>query len=195
VKLQMAKNSLFGILLRSPWWISLLVAGALALLTLALLPKGYEVIAVTVVGPFLVIAAMAAWKQSKLPSAARVEQTTRAAATMAWPEFAGLLEQAFGRDGYAVQRDPQPGVDFALERQGKRTFVSARRWKSARTGLETLRALQTARAAADVSEAVCICLADPSENARSFATRHQITVWQAAELAQALRGLPLPAAR
>jgi restriction system protein len=137
---------------------------------------------------------MAAWRQRLKPSAARIEQTQQAVAGMAWPAFAALLEQAFARDGYTVQRGAAGPVDFVLERQGRRTLVSARRWKSAHTGLEPLRALQAAREAHDdmPTDALCIGLGALTDSARPFAAEHRITVWQLADVAQALRGLALP---
>jgi restriction system protein len=78
-------------------------------------------------------------------------------------------------------------VDFELQRQGRRMLVSARRWKSAQTGVEPLRALQAARQAADASDALFICMGGLTDNARPYATTHGIQVWQAAELALALR--------
>ncbi|MBK8527989.1 MAG: restriction endonuclease [Rubrivivax sp.] len=83
-------------------------------------------------------------------------------------------------------------VDFELERQGQQLVVSAGAWKSARIGLETLRGLQTAREAADGAHALCICLGDLTDTARPFAARHGITIWQAPELAQALKGCCRP---
>jgi restriction system protein len=191
LKFKMAKNSLFAILLRSPWWISAVITVVLGLLGMALLPESMRVAGALSGLPFAVIAVMAARRQWHLPSAARVEQTQQAVAGMAWPAFAALLEQAFRRDGYTVQRDTRAGVDFELERQGRRTLVSARRWKSARTGLEPLRALQAAREAAEAPDALYIGLGPVSDNAQPYAAEHRITIWQAAELAQALRGLPL----
>ena len=95
------------------------------------------------------------------------------------------------RDGYTVQRR-NGAADFELERSGRRMLVSARRWKSARTGLEPLRDLQAARDAAEAPDALYIGLGELSENAaRLWAADHRIAVWQATELAQALRGLPL----
>ena len=94
MKLKMSSNSLFAILLRSPWWISV---------------------------------AIAAFRQWHLPSAARVAKTQQALQTMAWPAFAALLEQAFQRDGYTVQRSQTAAADFELVRQGRRMLVSARR--------------------------------------------------------------------
>jgi restriction system protein len=197
MKFQMAPNSLFAILLRSPWWISVAIGVVIGVLAMALLPESWRVAAALSGFPFLVIGGMAAWRQSKLPSAARIDETQQAVSAMAWPAFAALLEQAFVRDGYTVQRGgAKDDVDFTLERRGRRMLVSARRWKSARTGLETLRALQTAREAADddmPNDALLIGLGELTDTARPFAAEHRIAVWQAAELAQALRGLALGA--
>lgn len=197
MKFQMAKNSLFAILLRKPWWVSLLIAVALGLVAAALLPTDYRVAGAISGFPFLVIAGLAAWRQRLLPSATQVENTRQAVSAMAWPAFAALLEQAFRRDGYTVSRPARNGdaVDFVLERANRRMFVAARRWKSARTGLETLRALQAAREAADgdrINDALVVGLGDLTDTARPFAAEQRIAVWQAAEIAQALRGLPLP---
>lgn len=191
MKLQMAKNSLFAILLRSPWWVSIAVAAALALLAGALLPAAYRVAGALSALPFVVIGALAARRQWKLPSAARVSSTLEAVRSMAWPAFARVLEDAFRRDGYTVLRDTAASVDFELERQGRKMLVCARRWKAARTGLDALRALQATREAADVPDALYICLGELTDNAGQFAAAHRIAIWQAAELAQALRGLPL----
>ncbi len=194
MKLRMAENSLFAILLRSPWWISFAIALALATAAMALLPAAYRVVGAVSCLPFVVIGAVAALRQWRAPSAAQVGQTHAAVAAMAWPAFAKALEDAFSRDGYSVKPGGSAGVDFVLERNGRVTLVSARRWKSARIGVEVLRALQTARDAADAQDALCICLGQLTDSARPFAAEHRIAIWQAAELAKRLRGLaPAPA--
>ena len=187
----MAKNSLFATLLRSPWWVSVAIAAVLSLLALALLPGDYRVAGALSTFPFVVIGAIAAYRQWHLPSAARVSQTLEAVGTMAWPAFSKLLEEAFRRDGYTVQRGTVAAVDFELDRKGRKMLVCARRWKSARTGLDALRALHAAREVADVPDALYIGLGELTDSARPFAAEHRIAVWQADELAHALRGLPL----
>lgn len=186
----MAKNSLFAVLLRSPWWISAAIAVTLATLAAALLPPDYRVVGVVSALPFAVIAAMAARRQWQLPSESDVAQTRESLSALAWPVFAQQLEDLFKRDGWTVQRGSTEPVDFELERQGRRMLVHARRWKSARLGLDTLRSLHTRRQSADASLALCICLGELSDTARPFAKQQGIAVWQAAELAQALRGRP-----
>jgi len=189
----MAQNSLFAILLRSHWWISAAIAAVLSLLAWVLLPTDYRIAGALSSFPFVVIAGMSAWRQRDAPSAARIEQTAQAVGSMAWPAFADLLEQAFRRDGYSVQRRSGSIVDFELERKGRTMLVSAKRWKSARTGLEPLRELQAARDASEAPDALWIGLGALTDTARPFAAEHRIAVWQLSELAQALRGLPLGA--
>lgn len=190
MKLKMARNSLFSILLRQPWWVSLAIAVGLSALAMALLPRDYKLVGALSSFPFVVISAMAAWRQRHRASPAQVESTQAYVAALNWADFAALLQAAFERDGYVVQRGSAAPVDFELERRGRKTLVSARRWKSARTGVEVLRALQAAREAAEASDALLVSLGELSDSARPFAARHGITVWQAAELAQALHPLP-----
>lgn len=190
LKLRMSKNSLFALLLRSPWWVSAAIALVLVLFGLAVLTGAFRVMAVLSGMPFAVIAAVAAHRQWHLPGTARVAETREALAGMPWPAFADLLEQSFRREGYSVTRRPSGPVDFELDRHGRRTLVSARRWKSARTGLEPMRALQAARDAADPPpDGLYIGLGPLTETALPFATAHGIAVWNAGDLARALRGL------
>ncbi len=186
----MAKNSRFAVLLRSPWWASAAIAAALALLAWTLLPRDYRAAGALGCFPFVVIAGMAAWRQRQAPSAARVAQTVAAISAMPWPAFSALLEQAFQRDGHTVQRRGG-AADFELERKGRRMVVSARRWKSARTGLEPLRELQVARDAAAAPDALYIGLGELSGQAAAFAAEQRIAVWHGTELALALRGMAL----
>ena len=78
----MAENSLFAVLLRSPWWISVAIAAVLALLAGALLPAQYRLVGVVSALPFVVIGAMAARRPWRLPSAAQVSQTLQAVGQM-----------------------------------------------------------------------------------------------------------------
>ena len=159
----------------------------------ALLPEGYKIVGALSASPFAVIGALAALRQWRQPSAEEVARLREDVMRMAWPAFAQRLEEVFRRDGYEVRRlDGRDGMDFELERRGRRMAVSARRWKSARTGAEALRALQAARAAGDIADALYIGLGELSENARPYAAQHRIAIWGGFELAQAFKG-PLPA--
>ena len=186
MKFRMAENSLFAILLRSPWWASFAIAAALAAVAAALLPAEYKVVGAMSSLPFAVIGTIAARRQWSQPSTARVEKTREALAAMSWPEFSSALDAAFRREGYSVRAGAAAPVDFELERAGRRTLVCARRWKSARTGLEALRALQAARDASDATDAIYVCVGDISENALPYAKQNRIDVWRAEELTKRL---------
>ena len=87
---RLPENSLFAILLRSRWWISLLVGFGTFLAVRLFLDEGFAFFAAL---PFFVIAAMALWRQFRVPSGARLEAAVGELRAMAWEEFARALEQ------------------------------------------------------------------------------------------------------
>ncbi len=187
MKLKMAPNSLFAVLLRSPWWISILVVLAFALASRALLPEQYRVFGIMGALPFLVIGVMAAFKQFQAPSSEQVARTLQAAAAMSWRDFSAALEQAYGQKGYQVSRLDGPAADLMLAKAGSRTLVAGKRWKASNHGIEPLRALGEARQAQDTSHCVYITLADVGDKTRRFATGNRIDLLHGAALAQLLR--------
>ena len=190
------RNSLFGVLLRAPWWVSVLIGTVIGLVAAALLPAEFRVVGAMSGFPFAVIGAIAAQQQWRLPSAARVQQTQAAVGALGWAPFQALLGDALRGSGYDVQPGTGDAVDMVLQRQGQRTLLCARRWKTARLGVEPLRALQAARQReADEGPqplAICVCLGEISDNARSYATAQGIALWSAADLALVLGGVKLP---
>ena len=79
------------------------------------------------------------------------------------------------------------GADMRLSQGGKTTLVSAKRWKAATHGVEPLRELQAAMAAADASAGVYVAaLGQVSDNARVYARDHGIVVLQGDAVAQLL---------
>ena len=182
MKLKMAKNSLFAVLLRSPWWYSALVVVAFAFAARALLPEPYVVVGMMGAFPFAVIAAMSAWRQWKSPNPQKVSDALARAATMTWADFSGALEKAFTAQGYAVTRITNPAADLQLTKNGAVTLVSCKRWKAASHGVEALRALQQAQQSQGAQHAHYISLASVTDNARRFAQTHGITLLDSAEL-------------
>ena len=91
MKFKMSENSLFALLLRSPWWISMVVVALIALASRALLPEPYVVFGVMGGFPFLVIGIMAAWRQWHAPSPARMAEVLKAAGAMSWRDFSSAI--------------------------------------------------------------------------------------------------------
>jgi restriction system protein len=186
MKLKMARNSLFAVLLRSPWWISILIAVVFAVVAFALLPDPYRVAGALGGFPFAVIGLIALWQQMRLPSARRSEEILRAVGTMNWPQFSALLEEGFARQGYSVER-AQGAADFALSREGRTTLVAARRWKAARIGEESLQALHGAAQSQGAGSCLYVTLGELSDNAQVFAKRNNVQLMQRQALAYVLK--------
>ncbi len=179
----MHKNSLFAVLLRSPWWVSFAVAGGVFALTRAVLPDASPLVAAFGALPFAAIGGYAAWRQLRAPGAAQVAAALDALRAQSWEEFSAALSEAFRRDGYAVARLDVPGADLELTRAGRVTLVGCKRWKAARAGIEPLRELEAAREKRAAHECIYVVAADVSDNAQAFAAEKRIRLLRDAELA------------
>ena len=187
MNLQMSKDSLFAILLRSPWWVSIAIAAVLysaAALWLPVLLPGFYAIFVAL--PFLVIAAYTGWQQLRTPGAARVAATLAALRAMSWDDFSAAIEDAFRRDGYGVSRLDGAQADFELTRAGRVTLVGCKRWKVARTGIEPLRELDAAKHAREAHECIYIAAGELTDNARAFAAATKMQLLHGTELVKRL---------
>jgi len=183
MKWQLPHNSLFAILLRSPWWASALVgAGVLAAGTV-FLPTGFAAFAAL---PFWAIAAVAGWRQLRAPSAAQLAARLERIRAMPAEEFSRALEEAFRREGYGVERLTGAAADLELKKGWRVTFVAARRWKAMRAGIEPLRELDRLRRAREAQECVYVTAGEVSEQARTFAAEKNVRLLEGAELARLL---------
>jgi restriction system protein len=194
MKLSMAKNSLFAILLRSPWWLSGVVAAGVFMAARLALPEVYAFFAAL---PFMVIGVYAGARQLRVPSAARIAGTLEALRAMSWEEFSAAVEDAFRRDGYAVTRLGGAEADYELTRARRVSLVGCKRWKVARTGVEPLRELHAAMRAREAHECIYVAAGEITDNARAFAAEKAIRLVHGAELAKLLpragRGRKRPA--
>lgn len=184
MKLKMSKNSLFAILLRSPWWVSLLIVAAIALVSGALLSAPYAALAVVGAFPFLVIGAMAAWRQRHAPNPDRVAQVLAEVGAMSWRTFADVLAQAFARQGYTVTRLNIKSADMHLRKDARVTLVCCQRWKAAHHGVDALRALVAAQEAQGADQCLYVSVGKVTENARRFALAQGVHLVCEEELVQ-----------
>ena len=187
MQFKMSENSLFAMLLRSPWWASFIIALVLGLGGRAMLPENYVFVAPALAFPFVIAGVMALRKQWDIPSDAKVAETVEKVGKMSWREFSGAVEQAFVRDGYTVTRTTG-AADFAIVKSGRKVLVNCRRWKAASQGVESLRDLVAAREAdEDVRELLYVSLPRLSDNALRYARDHRINLMLAPQLTRLLR--------
>lgn len=187
MKLRMAENSLFAVLLRSRWWISFLVAGGVVAVAQALLPGEYRTVGSLGALPFAVIGCIAFWRQLHAPSPAEAQALLDAVGRMPWAEFDAALRQGFARDGWNV-RSADRGADLLLERPGRKVLVAARRWKAARHGEDALQALHAAMRKEE-AEGMYAALGEVSQQARRLAQAERIELLQGDALVRLLRGV------
>ena len=184
MKLTLSENSLFAILLRSRWWVSLLVALGAFVVVRLFLDAGYAIFAAL---PFIVIAVAALWRQRGVPSGARLDAAIDTLRAMTWEEFARALEQGYRREGYIVKR-VEGAADFELERAGRLSLVAAKRWKASRTGVEPLKELVAAGEARGAVECVYVLAGEMTQNALGFAKKTKINWMRGADLVKLAGG-------
>ena len=200
MKFKMAPNSLFAILLRSPWWISFIVAGAIISASIAWLPARFAIYGAIGGLPIAGVGLVAAWRQLRAPSAVQISANVDAALAMPWREFSKALENAWQQAGYRVER-VEGAADLRLIEKDKNgadsqvTLVSARRWKAASHGAEPLRQLHAAMQAQGADAGIYIAAQGAiTEQAQTFARDHNLTLLPASALAQLLSSASAPAA-
>jgi restriction system protein len=186
MKFKMAQNSLFAVLLRSPWWISLGLVALITLVSFALLPPQFVGFGVMGALPFLVITGMAAWRQRHAPDPAVVALALQQAAALSWKAFSQQVEHGFMRQGYTVTRLSTGAADFQLTQAERVTLVSCKRWKAASHGVDALRELAAAKNAQGAQQALFISLGTVTPQAQQFAQAQGIWLMTEQELAQLL---------
>jgi restriction system protein len=177
-KFEMHKDSLFAVLLRSPWWVSLLVAIALAAGLRLFLSLEFALFGGL---PFAVIACVALWRQLRRPGAKRIAATLERARALSADEFRAALEEGFRRQGYATTRG-EGAADLVLTQKGIVTVVGCRRWKAARTGIEPLRAFDAATSERSAHKRLYVAVGEVTDNAKEFAAKKGIGLVQEEEL-------------
>ncbi len=185
---KMSENSLFAILLRSSWWISVAIAGVVSAAAFALLPEAYRNAGIVSGMPFLIVGCIAAWKQFQAPSKGRIESTLTAVRAMSWVEFSRAIEAAWRRDGYEVRAIGGDTANFEIMKDGRTMLVNCKRWKVAQTGVDALSDLHAMKESRDAQGCIYIAVGAITDNARAFAIKHSIKLVGGAELAQLLPG-------
>jgi restriction system protein len=178
----MRENSLFAMLLRSPWWYSLLIGAAIVGLALAVLRAQHAIYGISLAVPFFGLAAIAWYRQMGQPSARKVAKTVAWIRTARARELIRALTAAYAEDAYQVSPYKGNGADLQLEREGRLTLVSCKRVKAANTGVEPLHALVAAGEHKEASTLVFVTLGELSSDARAFANDNRIKILDGGDL-------------
>ena len=184
---KMSEKSLFAVLLRSPWWISFVLAAVVGAGCYALFPTRFAVVGALSGLPFAVIGVIALVKQWGKPSAASIDATLQTLVAMSARDFGVALEAAYVNDGCTVTRLSTAGADLSITKGGRTALVNSKRWKAASHSVEPLRELASAMEAQDAGQGIYVAINSPGDSARQFASKNSIRVLQGTELATLMR--------
>lgn len=192
---KMAEGSLFAILLRSGWWWSALIAGVIIMITVATVGSTYLVFGIAAALPFIGIAGMAAFRQSKRPSKKQVQEIVENALALPARELSTKVAAAYERDGFEVIEYKGKGADLDLTKGWRRILVSSKRFKAASIGIEQLKVLNEAVKREEATGCVFVGLGELSDAARKYAIDNNIEIVGSEPLAMLLTqpGAALPA--
>jgi restriction system protein len=181
----MAKETLFHILLRQPWWITVLVAILLFAITHAIFPPLAPFVAL----PFAGLAVYIAYRQWRGTSPVDADERLASLRAMSWDEFSALVAAAYARHGYHVAAAERPGFDYTLTKGSRVTLLQCRRWRVSQVGIGPVRELARAVEREEATNGICISAGSFSEPARKLVATEPVTLVSSVELVELLGSL------
>ena len=183
MEFKLNQNSLFAVLLRSPWWVSFVLAAVMFAGLRFFLPTPFAAFGTF---PFLIIGTIAGWRQLRAPSPKRIAARLEAMRGLSREAFAEALAEGYRRQGYEVTMLRSGPAELEVKRSGRVSLVASRRWKASHTGIDALRELHAAAEARDAHDCIYIASGEVTEAARMFAAGKNIRLLSSSELYQLL---------
>jgi restriction system protein len=176
----MAQDTLFNILRRQPWWISVLVAVVIFWIAYAIFPPVAPFVAL----PFAVLAVYIAVVQWRSGTPTDVGPRLAELRAMSWETFSAAITDAYRRKGYTVSQSNGRGYDMKLVRNGEVTLLQCRRWKVNQVGEGPLRELARAIETSEARRGISVAAGEFSGPARAFAANEPIALVSGAGLVE-----------
>ena len=180
------QQTLFQILLRQPWWVTLLVSFGMFGIGHAVFPPVAPFVAL----PFVVLTGYIAFNQFRSGAPVNAAERLAALRAMPWESFSATVVDAYKRQGYEVTPSAAAGYDFRLAKDGRVLLVQCRRWKVNQVGAAPVRELADAVAKNDAYKGVCLAAGEFSAPARKLAVSEPVTLVSGADLVELLKPGP-----
>jgi len=107
-----------------------------------------------------------------------------------WFQFEQLVALVYRKQGYAVSRrggaNPDGGIDLVIEKNGTRTAIQCKHWKTWNVGVKAVREFLGALTDAGIQRGTFITLGGCTGDAKRLADKHGIEVVNEAGLARML---------
>jgi restriction system protein len=179
----MAKQTLFHLLSRQPWWVTLAVAFVVFWIAYGIFPPVAPFVAL----PFVVLGAYIAFIQFRKGSPGNVDERLDELRSLTWEAFSAAVTVAYRKQGYTVLPPDGAGYDFKLVRDGRTTLLQCRRWKVNQVGEGPVRELAHAVERGDAARGICIAAGEFSAPARKFAAGEPVTLVSGRDLTELVR--------
>jgi restriction system protein len=138
--------------------------------------------------------------RAELVTTVAASESATSLTAMSWREFEGLVQEAFRLRGYSVRRiggeGPDGGVDLVLERDGEKTLVQCKQWRTFKVGVGVVRELYGVMAAKGVASGMVVTAGVFTQDAIEFAAGRNVRLIAGEELHGLIRdaraAAPLP---
>ena len=186
--LKVSENSLFAVLLRSPWWYSVLIALFVVAVSVMLVGGKFLVFGLATSLPFIGIAIYSAYKQSQRPGKKRLLEVEQDARKMSVANMAKKIASNYENINFDVVPFKGDAAELELERGRHKFLLSCKRFKAANTGIEPLKQLVSAGEKNEATGYLYVALGEVTANARDYALKNNIEFIQAEALAEYFDG-------
>lgn len=180
---KMSENSLFAMLLRSPWWYSALIGVIVIAISVAIVGGQYALLGLFGALPFLGIAGYTGFKQLQQPSMKRIQQVQAEARQMSATQIANKIAESYEAIRFDVEKFKGNAADLELVRGNRKILLCAKRFKVGNTGIEPLKQMVAAGEHVEATSYLYVALGDISTAAKDYAAKNDIELIQAAKLA------------
>lgn len=187
------KTSLTNDLIALPWWLNLILA-TIAYISLKYwipsleaqntvfqavirtAPTFANILALLLIY-IAAISAFHAWRKGQLLNNQTSNQSIQ---NLPWKDFEYLVSEAYRRKGYTVQENlaggADGGIDLTLNKEGKRSLVQCKNWKTQTVGVSTIRELFGVITAEGADEGIVVCSGHYTADAQEFAKGKPLTL-------------------
>ena len=197
-------------LILAPWWVSIILAGLVFVLlvwwfpALSLEPIIYKLLqaisptmAYFISGMLLLMAGVSALRQWKVKTQFENQESLDSLIKLEWKEFEDLTAELFRRRGFKVEESlgsgADGGVDLRFRKEGEKTLVQCKRWKSTKVGLPVVRELLGAMTAENTKYGILVTTSRFTSEAQAFASQHSIELMDGESLLSEIKELKMNA--
>ncbi|HCL91749.1 MAG TPA: restriction endonuclease [Verrucomicrobiota bacterium] len=125
------------------------------------------------------------------PAPQTTAQLLESVRSLDWFQFEKLVAFAYRKLGYTVSRrggaNPDGGIDLLLEKDGQRSAVQCKQWKSWNVGVKPVREFLGALTDAGIQHGILITLCGYTDEAKQLADKHGIEMVNETGLAHMLQ--------